>query len=53
MQTTQSNYAWIIDSNREERTIPQIGPWNAPGHLITLLERSDVGCHLGFALTTK
>lgn len=43
MQTTQSNYAWIIDSNREERTVPKIGPRNAPGHLITLLEQSDVG----------
>lgn len=43
MYTTQSNYAWIIDNDREERTIPKIGPWNAPGHLITLLERSDVG----------
>lgn len=43
MYTTQSNYAWIIDTNREQRMIPKIGPWNAPGHLITLLERSDVG----------
>ena len=50
MYTTQSNYAWIIDNDPEERTVPRIGPWNTPGYLITLLERSDTG--LPFRITS-
>lgn len=41
MTVTQSDYAWIVDS--EERAIPKIGPWNARPDLIMLLERSDIG----------
>ncbi len=43
MFTTQSNYAWIIDSNRQNRTVAKIGPWNAPSHLVTLMEASNAG----------